>query len=226
MPRQRVRCVAPRERSVDGTGAAASSGVRKSSAPCPFPSTLPRLPRRTPRRPARQKRAPPTRPRRDQRRAPRDHHRFQRRAPRARSCRCSRTTTRRTSSRRLRCLHAEQDAVAHPAQPLAHQRVEHAQPRVPTHTPAGSHSAHSEQPHLSRRRLAVPNARFRRANHQPRLAEPASRTSSLPHAPCTAATAPASVGSPSAVPVPCASRPPTSAESADARPRANSSSVR
>ena len=44
--------------------------------------------------------------------------------------------------------------------------------------------------------------------------------------PCTAATAPASVGSPSAVPVPCASVHPTSAGLAFARPSATRSSVR
>ena len=106
-------------RRVDGTGAAASSGVRKSSAPRPFPSTLPRLPRRPPRRPASQKRAPPTRPRRDQRRAPRDHHRFQRRAPRARSCRCTQTSSRHASCHRARpaTLHEQPHAHAPDAPP-------------------------------------------------------------------------------------------------------------
>ena len=94
------------------------------------PSTLRRrLPRRPPRRPASQKRAPPTRPRRDQRRAPRDHHRFQRRAPRARSCRCTRTSSRRRcpSSRAASCT---AQRARHSAQRAADVRVEHAQLRI------------------------------------------------------------------------------------------------
>ena len=68
---------------------------------------------------------------------------------------------------------------------------------LPTTDAASSSARTFRQPHLARRRLAVPHARLRRA-HRQRRRRPA----------CTAASAPASVGSPSGVPVPCASTQP------------------
>ena len=119
---------------------------------------------------------------------------------RTQSCRCTRTTTRRQHLHpRPRPYPPAQAACSAPPPRRSYVRAQPTQLRVAARRPPRQRQRQTLQPRLPRWRLVVPDARLRRA-HRQRRQPPAAKAARKPHS--AAASEPASVGSPSAVPVP------------------------